>query len=193
MRNVKNDTALLKSLEPLAPLGGFIKDYIEELACAEYGGHMIDLISPYIPVGPGFSYSIEAVKEAMKNMNEYSPYSWKQEARHIPFAFADKKFCDFVTSQIARLSAKRLNNNEEMDYLLSADLPPGKKECISKLNLLDIRILYLISKKKLSAYEISKLPEFKCSEMYINSVLNKIDEKNYESEIFDKSIAELME
>ncbi len=194
MKMIKNKTyELLSSLEGLALLGGFIKTYLEDLACEIYGRHFIDLISPYLPVGPGFCDAAASVRAAMLEVNEYSSLYRDLNSKYTPYSDVDKKFCDFVTSQIARLAAKRITDNEEMDFLMKSDIPPGKRAYINELNLLDIRILYLLSAKKLSAYEISKLPEFKCKEAYINTVLNKLDHKNEVNDSFDKEINNLFD
>jgi hypothetical protein len=164
---------MLRGLEGLAELGGFIKEEIEAEICEVYPSTVFLKTEKYCPLGPGFWEVADATERAYRETEKYVEYDEDSD----PFELPNLEFDGWVIDQVARITAENLGN-EKSSFWMDWGLSGRVGRALMQLNALDERILFLssgIEGDKLTAKQISELPEFSCSEEYIQKVLNAIE------------------
>lgn len=172
----KKKKMLLKGIEKLSDLGGFIKEEIEDEINELYQNDVLEITEKYFPLGAGFCDVADAVENAIKNANKYADIEYDEYGETYLFQYSG--FDEWAIDQIARLTAEKFKN-EKNSFWISWNLTRETRKALQGLNALDERILYLISginnKNKLTAKQISELPEFSCKEEFITTVIDVIE------------------
>ena len=167
---------LLRGLENLSELGGFIKEQIEDSIYELYPSIVVSKTENYCPLGPGFWNVADSVELAVKNTGKYVVYEFDEKGE--PYVVSDSEFEEWLIDQVARIETEKIRK-EKGSFWLEWKLSRETKRVLMNLNALDERILFLSSGigngEKLDAIQIAALPEFSCSEEYINCVMDVID------------------
>lgn len=172
---------LLRGLENLLGLGGFIKEQIEEEIYELYPSIVISKTKKHCPLGPGFWNVADAVEIAERETIFYTEYVFDENGE--PDEVPNSGFDEWLVDQVAKIEIEKYRN-EKSSFWLDWEFTKETKMIMMRLNGLDERVLYLSSGvgnvKKLNALEIAELPEFSCSEKYISKVINAIEKQmNY--------------
>lgn len=167
---------LLRGLENLSDLGGFIKEQIEDEIYDLYPSIVATMTEKYCPLGPGFWDVADAIENAIKETDKYADYVFDEDGD--PYEVPNPEFDEWVINQIARITTE--NNKCGKSYFWSGwKLTRETRKALMRLNALDERVLYLFygidEKHKLTAKQISELPEFSCTEEYINKVIEAVE------------------
>lgn len=162
---------MLRGLEGLMELGGFIQEEIEAEIRAVYPDLVVTKVEKYCPPGPGFWEVADATTRVNGKLQKY-------ERKDEIFGEETMEFHEWVIDQVARIVTENVRKGKR-SFWRDWKVPERDKLTLQNLNALDERILVLSSgiegEDKLTAEEISRLPEFSCSEEYIQRVLDTID------------------
>lgn len=166
---------MLRGLEQLVELGGFIQEQIEEEIYQLYPKYLILKMKKYYPLGPGFWEVADVVEGAVKKLGKYSDYILEYDISD----FIESEFIEWLVDQIARLEVERVKSGNG-NFWKKWELKMEAKRALMKLNVLEERVLYLSAgldgKEKLNASQIANLPEFQCSVNYIKIIMKVIEQ-----------------
>ena len=175
IKDTRQRKNILSGMESLMDLGGFIEEVLDEELRELYPENVITIAKKYCPSGEGICSIADVIEKDLYYYNKYLEIEYDEDGDE--YLIPDPEFQEWAADQMARLTAKKFINKEN-NFWNSWKLTRETRKALESLNALDERILDLVcgfEKKKMTAKEISELPEFSCSEYYIERILDTID------------------
>lgn len=195
MRNNYNQKKILKGLEGLIELDGFIKEEIEDQFADVYPGHILTYAEKYYPIGPGFCELANATLEATGYIFRYNLIIEDETTSETIEFRADDEFQKWMEEQVTRLQAEKIKHGNK-NFWKNWKLSHSAKSVLKEFNALEERVLCLADgldgKEPMSTLQIAQLPEFSCKEIYISAVLNYV-RKNIAKKIKTENFKQICE
>lgn len=164
---------MLRGMEKLISMEGFIRDAIEEGMEAILPYKVKDMVFRYADTEKGFWDVVEATERAFIEMKDY-----ERNEDGEPIMMWDEDFEEWYIGQTARVVAQRVKTGEACfwnDWTLSRDA----RFALQKMLPLDEYILFLScgldGSKNRDAKEIAALPEFEGSEAFIETMFERLE------------------
>lgn len=189
---------MLKKLEGLLELGGFIEKSIYEEFESFFADNVIEAVEQYQPFGKGFCDIAYKVMQASGEyeFRGYRSYISKEKTDELD----GSKYQNWIINQLSRLEVEQ-KINKAGRFWEKWNLSRMSGNVLRNLNVLEERILYLskglMNGKKLSVSEIAALPEFSCDKKCIEYIKKYLDEKlnieGWDSDEFNKRCEEYRE
>ena len=176
--DVKKRT-LMRGLENLSDLGGFISEEIEDRIYELYPSEVVSKTLAYCPLGPGIWDVLSAVEKAQESIDDVIEERLYDESEDYS-GDSETEAYEWMIDQIARLETERVRSGKKF-FWQNWELSRETKRALKELNALETRVLALSkgvdSEEKLDAGQIAKLSEFQCREEFIVKVLEMIKHK----------------
>lgn len=168
----------LRGLEGLVEMGGFIKEQILDEIYLLYPSIVSSKMEEHgFSLGPQFWTVADAIENAIVDLGRYSDFLINEDGDF--FEIQNEEFEEWAIDQIARLEIQKSQSGEER-FWQSWKWTPKTKKVLNSLNVLDERILYLISGldgEKMDAIQISQMPEFDCDVEFIELIIDLLEHR----------------
>ncbi len=162
--------ALVKPMENLIYLGGFIEEVVKGYMYESYSDYIVDAVFDHIETGKGAWDALVSVSKANSDYRVYKKRMCPVEEAYKP----DPDFDEWHLDQSARVACERGENMQER-FWSKWKISKKNKGALECLPVLCERVFFyyegLDDGRPKGAEKIARLPEFMCPVCYIEEVL----------------------